>query len=382
MHRSRRVPQDLEPSPLSLRLSVAGAADLTESNPGRCGFDLAGMGEALAAAATVEYEPEPLGVAAARQAVARYVQPWMPGATPGRVVLCASTSEAYTWCFKVACDPGDAVAVPAPSYPLLEVLANLEGVRLVRYRQIYDGGWRVDLHSLEAALDAGARAVVVVQPNSPTGAVLEPRDIEAVRARCADAGAMPISDEVFGPYGAGGARVPTLGGTDEDGPLTVVLDGLSKAAALPGVKLSWMVLSGSGVAELLPRLEWVADAFLSVSETAARALPGLLPQALRVQQQISARVMRNRQRLAHALAEVSAVDVLASDGGWYAVARVPRVLSDDELVTRLAERALVLTQPGYFYDFDREGCLVVSLLLPDELFAGAAKRLATELARL
>lgn len=379
MHVSHRTPTDLDPSPLSERLGgVEGAADLTESNPSRCGFDLAGVAQAVAQAVTVEYEPHALGAELAREAVAAYVRPWIPDVGRDSVVLCSSTSEAYAWLFKLLCDPGDAVTAPVPSYPLFDVLADLEGVTLSRYRLVYDGRWCVDFESLESALRAGARAVVVVQPNNPTGSVLEPAEIERARALCAAHDAVLISDEVFGAYGADGRRLPTLGG---DGPPTVVLDGLSKATALPGLKLSWMVLCGE-TSELRRRLEWIADAYLSVGTPVQRALPSLLELAPAIQQQISGRVRRNRKRLVSAFAGVPAIDVLGADGGWYGVVRVPRVLSDDDLVVALAERARALTQPGYFYDFETEGHLVISLLLPHEVFAPAIKRVAALLAEL
>jgi alanine-synthesizing transaminase len=379
MRTSRRIPEDLDPSPLSQRLAGIDAVDLTESNPSRCGFDLAGVEATLARAATVQYEPRALGSDAARAAVADYVRSWIPEATPDRVVLCASTSEAYAWLFKLLCDAGDTVAAPAPSYPLFDVLADLEGVELSRYRLTYDGRWRVDMASVEQVLQSGARALVVVQPNNPTGSALAAEEIDELRSLCAAHDALVISDEVFGAYGAGGGRVPTLAG---GGSPTVVLDGLSKAAALPGLKLSWMVLCGERIANLGRRLEWIADAYLSVATPIQRALPTLLPLAPPIQQQISGRVRRNRKRLTAALSGVSSIDVLAADGGWYGVVRVPRVLSDDDLVVALAERAQVLTQPGYFYDFDSEGYLVVSLLPTHETFAPAIGRMASVLAEL
>jgi len=381
MRTSRRIPDDLEPSPLSNRLAGIDAVDLTESNPSRCGFDLAGVEATLAQAATVHYQPHALGSESARAAVADYVRPWIPEVTSERVVLSASTSEAYAWLFKLLCDAGDAVAAPAPSYPLFDVLADLEGVKLSRYRLVYDGRWRVDMPSLESALRDGARAVVVVQPNNPTGSAMTVDEVARVRALCLAYDAVLISDEVFGPFGADGGRVSTLACAD-DGPLTVVLDGLSKAAALPGAKLSWMLLCGRDATAARRRLEWIADAYLSVAASIQGALPALLPLAPPIQQQISGRVRRNRKRLAAAFANVPAIDVLATDGGWYGVVRVPRILSEDDLVVALAERARVITQPGYFYDFESDGFLVLSLLVPHDSFAPAIGRMARVLIEL
>ncbi len=368
MRWSRRVPEDLSPSELSLALAEPGKViDLTLSNPTAAGlaFDVAGIW-ARAASTLPAYAPAPLGAPPARAAVARYA-----GVPEERVVLTASTSEAYTFILKLLCDAGAAVAVPAPSYPLVPHLCELEAVEAVRYELYFDGRWRIDLPSLERALFAGARVVVVVSPNNPTGQRPLPEELAELRALCDRHGAALVSDEVFAPYGHAG-RLPTLGA--DDGPLTFVLDGLSKAAGLPQLKLGWISVFGrpAEVERALLGLEWIGDAFLSVGAPVMAAAPELLAAAPAFQAEVSARLGANRAALTAALGK-GPVEVLAADGGWYAVLRFRHDLDEASQVLRLARRHGVLVQPGFLYDFDAPRYLVVSLLpRPDSFLRGAA----------
>jgi aspartate/methionine/tyrosine aminotransferase len=369
---SCRVP-DLSPSRLATRLSrVSISYDLTDANPTHCGLDYPRQEIEASLEHAADYAPEALGLMAARRAVAAYASQRGAPIDARRVALTASTSEAYAHLFKTLCDPGETVAVPAPSYPLLDVLAELESVKVIRYPLMYDGdSWRVHIPGLEQALIQGARTVVVVQPNNPTGSWLEERERSAVRELCCTYRAVLIADEVFAPYGDQGQRVPTLG--TADGPLTIVLDGLSKAAGLPQLKLSWMMVHGPDdlASLLLQRLEWIADAYLSVASPVQRALPRLLELAPGMQRQLSELTRANRVTLA-AILDLDALTLLEGCG-WHAVVRVPTTISDDELVLALAERAGVLVHPGYFYDFAGDGYLVISLLNRPHRFAQALK---------
>jgi hypothetical protein len=370
--RSHRLPADLRPTALATRLkAAAGAVDLTVSNPTKVGLTYPGAAirEALAGAEVLRYEPAAAGEPRARAAAAK-----VAGVEPGDVILTASTSESYALLFQVLCDPGDAVAVPAPSYPLFEHLARLQGVRARSYSLEYDGRWRVDTGAVRDALAAGAAAVVVVNPNNPTGSAIDEATGAHLRALCAEHDVPLIADEVFRPYGFA-AEPPSAGGDGEA--LTVVLDGLSKRAALPQLKLGWMALRGPSAAraELSERLEWAADAYLSVGAPVQVAAPRLLELAPAICAQVRARVAGNRARLSAHAGALPEVDLLAADGGWSAVLRVPAICGDDEWVVRLAEEARVIVQPGFFYDFAAAGYLVVSLLPDPAVFEEGCTRL-------
>lgn len=387
---SRRIPQDLSPNPLAASVAALLARggevyDLTESNPTRVGLPYP-RNEILAALADPEvlsYAPDPRGRREAREAVAARSLALGARISPDDVILTASTSEAYSWLFKVLCDPGDRVLVPRPGYPLLDLLARVEAVDLAPYPLRYDGAWHLDLPALrEAAADPRSRAVVVVNPNNPTGSFLKRDELAALVAVAAERGLAIVSDEVFAEYAWGDdpARVPTVAGVR--GALTFSLGGLSKTAGLPQVKLGWIVASGPGPAkdEALRRLEIIADTFLSVGAPAQVAAPRLLDLTAPVRGAIADRVRRNRTALEAALARAPGAAVLRGEGGWYAVVRVPAVGAEDALVTALLRDDRVHVHPGWFFDFPGGVHLVVSLLPSPERFADGASRLASRLA--
>jgi aspartate/methionine/tyrosine aminotransferase len=389
---SSRTPSDLRPNRLALALERkralgAPVIDLTESNPTRAAFDYpadAILG-ALAAPAGMRYEPDPRGMASARRAVSRYYAARGAWVDPEHVVLTASTSEAYALLFKLLMGPGDHVLIPEPSYPLFDHLARAESVVPSPYPLAYDGAWRVDMPALWDAAGDRARAIVVVSPNNPTGSCLTERELAGLVVLCAERGLGLICDEVFGDYVAAAvpSRVRTVAGTE--GALTFALSGLSKVAALPQLKAGWIAVSGPAPLrdEALARLEFLADLFLSVSTPVQVALPRLLEFAPAVADQVRARISGNRAWLEARLGPDHPVRALPAEGGWYAVLRVPRVLPEEDLVLGLLEDADVLVHPGYFFDFEREGWLVVSLLPPDDAFAeGMARVLAYVDARL
>jgi aspartate/methionine/tyrosine aminotransferase len=301
---SRRLPPTFEPNPWSRRLEehrASGAAllDLTEANPTRTGLMALGPAEraALADPRGAAYEPDPRGLEAAREAIAAYHASRGAAVDPDRIVLTSGTSEAYAHLFRLAADPGERILVPRPSYPLFEPIAALEGVAVRDYRLEYDGRWRIDLDQLETAIDAATRALVVVQPNHPTGSCPDAGEREQLKALCARHDLMLISDEVFGDHGWDGTPLPTLAAA---GPATTfVLGGLSKACGLPQLKLSWIAAAGPerSVAEALAALEWIADLFLSVSTPVQVALPRLLGARDAFQSRARARIAANRARL-------------------------------------------------------------------------------------
>jgi len=377
---SRRIPSDLRPTAIAARrLEVAVPYDLAGSNPTACGIPYPGtLLAGLAEPSGLRYEPDPRGIEAAREAVAADFLRHGAEIDPRRVVLTASSSEAYSFLFKLLCDPGDTVLVPVPSYPLFEHLAAFEGVRAVPYRLDPDDGFRP---VLEHPLPDRTRAVVAVHPNNPTGSFLDAGDAASVRNACSRAGAALIVDEVFLDYPlTRTAPPPSFAAANEA--LTFTLGGLSKSIGLPQLKLSWIVAGGPAaqVEEALSRLEFVADNYLSVATPVQLALPRLLADGAAVRRAILERCRENLGALASAVSTAPALSVPPPGGGWSALVRFPSVLSEERLVLDLLERDGVAAQPGYFFDFPSEGWLVVSLLPPPRVFAEGARRLVNRIA--
>lgn len=347
--------------------------DLSESNPTRCGFEYEGVMEALGSPASLVYEPDPRGMLLAREAVAAYYAGRGEVVGTERIWLTASTSEAYALLIKLLADPGDEILVPRPSYPLLDILGNLEGVRIGSYPLAWDerAGWHVDVDVVEETLSDRTRAILLVNPNNPTGSYLRSADRAALIDACASRRIAIIADEVFfdyrhdphsdacSPVGAGEA-------------LCFVLSGVSKILALPQMKIGWIVMSGPGdlVGEASTYLDLIADSYLSVATPAQRALTRWLPMRSEMQKQITARLRRNLAALLDA-ARAAPWRVLPVEGGWYAVIELGGCDGEDEIVSSLVERDGVIVHPGYFFDFQRGGYLVVSLLpRPDQFDAG------------
>ena len=345
--------------------------DLTASNPTTCGFqyDEAAILEALRDPASLRYEPEPKGMLTAREAVAGYYRERASvDVDPERLILTTGTSEAYSFLFRLLCEPGDEVLIAHPSYPLFEFLAEIQDVRLRPFQIVYDHGWQIDFHSLRQELNARARAIVLVHPNNPTGHFTAACEADELNAICAQHELALIVDEVFLDYELRAAPHKKRHGTfiQNDAALTFVLSGLSKIAALPQMKVGWIAASGPAglVRESMARLEVIADTYLSLNAPLQRALPALLAQCGAMQKQVMARVESNLAELDRHIARQKSVSRLEVEGGWYAVLRVPAVRSDEELAIRLLEERGVLVHPGHFYDFAGEGYLVISLLAP------------------
>jgi alanine-synthesizing transaminase len=361
---STRLPAEMRPNALTellraKRQSGARILDLTESNPTHAGIEYpAGFLSSLAADAAVRYEPEPFGLPAAREVIAREYD-----APADRVMMTASTSEAYSWLFKLLCDPGDEVLVPRPSYPLFDYLAALESATVRHYGLFYDHGWFIDFHTIERAINDRTRAIILVNPNNPTGHFLRRHELAQLSAF----GLPIISDEVFRDYQLEPApdSVLTLQGVSET--LTFTLNGLSKMVGLPQMKLAWMIANGplDHVREALGRLEIIADTYLSAGTPVQCALPSLLELRGPVQRQIIDRLRVNLEIL-----RASGLRTLDIEGGWYAI-----VAQEEGSEIRLLREHNVLVQPGYFYDFESSGYIVVSLLTPVDIFRDGVARL-------
>jgi hypothetical protein len=377
---SRRLPVSAEPNAFSqmvatLKAQGAPLVDLTESNPTRAAIPYpADLLTSLADPAALQYHPSPFGLQDARAAVAADHARRKALVAPDDVVLTASTSEAYSWLFKLLCDPGDAVAIPRPSYPLFDHLTALEGIDVHPYALTYDGRWSIDVGSLADAPER-TRAVLVVSPNNPTGSYVTTGEVRQLARMCQERGWALIADEVFADYPLEQADPMTDIARRTD-VLSFSLGGLSKTVGLPQLKLGWIVIGGpsSDRARAREGLELIADTFLSVATPVQIAASRLLTAGGAVRTAIHQRVRHNLTVLRAAVRRFTACEVLKVEGGWSAVIRVPSTCSEEQLVLDLLEREHVVVHPGYFFDFTREAYLIVSLLPDPRQFAPAIER--------
>jgi alanine-synthesizing transaminase len=384
-----------------VRAGGAQVLDLTISNPTRAAlrYDEAAILGALASPRALDYDPQPKGLLEAREAVAEYyaAEHGIRGLDAEQIVLTTSTSEGYSFVFRLLCNAGDELLVPKPSYPLFEFLADLQDVRLVPYPLIYDHGWQMDFPSLEKAVTERTRGVVVVHPNNPTGSFVKSGEAEMLNGFCRERGLAMIADEVFLDYGLdadvgtaalgrpverSSTAAPTIGPTTirhsgrypsfvgNNEVLTFTLSGLSKIAALPQMKIAWVVTSGPRelAAAAMGRLEVIADTYLSMNTPVQWAVPALLEQRKDIQQQLMERVRWNLAELDRQLAGQESCERLSVEGGWYAVVRVPVTRSDEELAIELVREKAVVVHPGHFYDFPSDGYLVLSLITAEGEF--------------
>jgi aspartate/methionine/tyrosine aminotransferase len=351
--------------------------DLTVSNPTEALADYphAGIARAYGGIGDFEYQPDALGALSARGSIAEWYARQGMIVPTNRIALCASTSEAYSLLFKLLCNPGDEVLIPTPSYPLFEYLAQADGVKTAPYRLAYDGGWFIDFDSVTEAISSRSKAIVVVNPNNPTGSFLKAREWNALLEVAARRELTLISDEVFMTYPTVPAndRVRSLIGRNEV--LSFSLNGLSKAAGMPQMKLGWMVVNGpqEEAFAALGKLELLLDTYLSVSTPVQQALPQLLVLGAAIHSQIDDRLRQNREALA--LLRDSPIETLASEAGWSAILRVPAVRTEEAWISSLLMEHGIVVQPGYFYDMPAEAYLVVSLLASPGKFAAGIDRL-------
>ncbi len=348
-------------------------ADLTASNPTRCGFDYPpSLLAALANPHARDYDPQPKGLIAAREAVCAYYASHETALTPEQIVLTTSTSEAYSFLFRLLCDPGDEVLIPQPSYPLFDFLAALDDVGLRAAPLVYENGWQIDAESIRRAIGPRTCAIVLVHPNNPTGHFTKPWEADALAALCRDCGLSLIVDEVFLDYSFGHTARSFAAGLE--GVPVYVVSGLSKIAALPQMKAAWIVSTGPRRDDALERLEVIADTFLSMNAPVQWALPSWLEGRAAIQDQIRSRVAGNLAALDQGVAAVGSAQRLALEGGWYAVLRIPAIQPDEQTVLDLLHRGVWL-HPGYFFGMPESGWLVVSLLASRSEFSNGVATL-------
>jgi alanine-synthesizing transaminase len=348
--------------------------DLTASNPTRCGFDYneSAILGALHDPGALVYDPDPHGMLAARQAVAGYYRDRGAVLDAYSIFLTTSTSEAYSYLFRLLADAGDEVLIAQPSYPLFDFLAQLEDVRLVSYPLFYDHGWHLDIAALRQHIGPRTRAIALVHPNNPTGHFTKPAERQALEALCAERGLALIVDEVFLDYALSGEAAASFA-AGEHSALTFVLSGLSKVSALPQMKAAWIAAFGPEpvIKTALDRLEIIADTFLAMNAPVQCALPAWLTGRHPIQQQIKSRLVENLRALDAVLASQQMVTRLDVEAGWYVILRVPALGPDEDLAVRLVCEHGVSVHPGSSFGFAQSGWLVLSLLAsPAEFLAG------------
>jgi alanine-synthesizing transaminase len=384
MRFSRRTPPDISENSMTraLRARAAPPVDLTVSNPTAAGLSPteAELADALSAPGQAAYRPDPKGIRLAREAVSRHYAALGAPVDPDRIVLTASTSEAYSHLFKLLADPGEAMLTPVPSYPLFEHLIRLEGLAEVPYRLRFsdaESRWAIDLATVEQGLDDGARAILSVHPNNPTGNFVREDERRETLARLEPGGQALISDEVFFDYpveaAAGSAGVAAAA---REGPLAFSLGGLSKSCCLPQMKIAWIAAGGDAavVREAIERLDLIADTYLSVSTPMQRALPDLFRIGAAAAERTRHRLRRNLAALDRALESLPGAGRYPVEGGWSAVVRFLPPENGEDLALFLLEAVGVLVQPGWFFDFGREDVVVLSLIVdPSDFDEGLAR---------
>ena len=382
---SQRTQWDLAETPWAqelARLRAAGVPlwDLTASNPTQCGFayDAESILTPLNDPLALLYEPDPRGLRIAREAISLYYRDHGATVDAEQIILTTSTSEAYSFLFRLLCDPGDEVLIGQPGYPLFDFLARLDDVRLVPYELFYDHGWHLDLEALRRCVTPHTRAIVVVHPNNPTGHFTRPADRAALEALCREHRLALIVDEVFLDYGLAGQPSGESFAREEHAVPTFVLSGLSKVAALPQMKAAWIACFAEGAvqAEALQRLEVISDTFLSMSAPIQRSIPRWLSGRATMQQQIRQRVQANLAVLDDVLLDQKLMSRLDVEAGWYAVLRVPGLKPEEETALDLLLQHGVVVHPGGFFGFVGQGWLVVSLLAREEAVKGGTEALS------
>lgn len=375
---SQRTSWNLELNALSVALAEHRAArkpliDLTRSNPTECGFhsDSQQLLAALNNAANLTYEPDPQGLSQAREAIVEYYSSRNCRVSPRDIFLTTSTSEAYSFLFRLLCNPGDELLIPQPGYPLFNFLGDLHDVSLIRYPLLYDHGWQIDLHAFERVITPRTRGVIVVHPNNPTGHFCTPAEIQQISKICSTRQIAIISDEVFLDFNLRDNLAGSFASQSET--LTFTLSGISKISALPQMKVAWLTATGpeSLKQQATARLEIIADTFLSMNAPMQHALSVFLQQRHHFREQWRRRAQSNLAQFDTLLSSQTLCTRLETEGGWYVVLKVPLTGSSDDLVMELLTVHGVYIHPGHFYEFPTDGYLVASLLTPEtELSAG------------
>jgi alanine-synthesizing transaminase len=354
--------------------------DLSASNPTECGFkyDAPAIMRSLCAPASMQYCPDPKGLKSARQAVGDYYAGRGEHVAVDDLILTASTSEAYSFIFRLLCNPDDELLIPTPGYPLFDFLADVNDVKLTHYPLFYDHGWHIDMHALKQAITPRTRGIIVVHPNNPTGHFTRQEEVAQLNQICTADQMAIIADEVFLDFSLGAAQKSFVANT---GALTFTMSGISKISGLPQMKFAWLAVSGPEAEkrEALARLEMIADTYLSLNAPIQLAAPVLLRQRKQFQQQLMVRVQANLAELDAQLAGNQYLSRLAVEGGWYAVLRIPATRPDEDLAIELLQTHDVYLHPGHFYDFPGDGYLVISLIAPEEDFKEGLRRVCSHL---
>lgn len=376
---SKRTSWDISEGPLAQAIGARRAAglkvlDLTISNPTVCGFvyESAAILETLQNPESLIYDPNPKGIPAARQAVSKYYKGHRAEVEPDDILLTTSTSEAYSFLFRLLCDPGDEVLVAQPSYPLFDFLADLDDVRLRAYPLFEDFGWWIDFAELERRITPSTRAIILVHPNNPTGHATSRAEREQLESLCVRHKLALIVDEVFLDYGIGISRPMESFAVGPHHCLTFVVSGLSKITALPQMKVGWLACFGPAGerAEALARLEVIADTFLSMNAPAQNALPVWLAGRESIQRQILDRVSVNLATLRDL-----GVNFLEVEAGWSAILRISQRKSRVDLAETIVRETGVIVHPGSFYGLPEQHQVVVSLIGSQDTFVEGIKTL-------
>lgn len=380
---SRRTDWSFEQNPLMLALAQlkekkVKVFDLTESNPTQAGFAFPHRPilQALVLSKSSLYQPQPFGSEEARRAIVQMYARQGVAIRPEQIILTASSSEAYSFLFRLLLNPGEEALFPSPSYPLFDFLGQLNDVDIRSYPFFYKKRWEIDLLALQERFSAKTRALVLVSPNNPTGSFVKAQELEVINRLCQERDVAIICDEVFSDYVINMHKdgVRTLSGNAEA--LTFVLGGLSKSLGLPQMKLSWIIVNGPSekVQEALKRLEIIADTYLSVNTPAQNAVPIWLRLKDKIQRPIQARIQQN-QKVLQDLCAQTAFKVLSLEGGWYGILQLPEGLSEEQFTEQLLRAQYTFAHPGYFFDLEGEGHIVVSLLTRKDVFLEGIKRI-------
>ncbi|MBN1870195.1 MAG: pyridoxal phosphate-dependent aminotransferase [Candidatus Omnitrophica bacterium] len=380
---SRRTNWPLESNRLTVDLQCLREKgelllDLTESNPTHCGFHYSqeSVLKPLSDKRSLDYKPSARGDFRAREAVSRYYEEKGSRVSPERIFLTASTSEAYSYLFRLLANPSDHVLFPCPSYPLFSFLGNLNDVRMENYPLVYDGKWGIDLQAVQGLFCADTRAFVLVSPNNPTGSFVKRQELEELNVLCGLHNTALVCDEVFTDFSfdKGQGRFSLV---DNDQVLTFVLGGISKTLGLPQMKLSWIVINGPEglVKKAGSRLEVIADTYLSVNTPVENALASWLSRRKEIQKEINLRLRQNFAFLKKETGKTRDCELLPAEGGWYAVVRIPDTFNEEEWVLAFLNKDHIFVHPGYFFDFDREAFIVMSLLPSGQIFQEGVRRI-------
>jgi len=358
--------------------------DLTGSNPTSCGFSYPEdvIARSLTDKRNFKYTPNSQGGMSARQAVCDYYREQGYEVDPSRIFLTSSTSEAYSCLFRLLLNPGEGAAFPQPGYPLFSYLGDLNDAQVMNYALVYDRQWKMDFKGLDEILSGEAKVLMLVNPNNPTGSYVGAGDLQKINHLCLSRQTSIICDEVFADFPLQTEK-KHVSLVENDSVLTFVLSGISKVLGLPQMKLSWIVVNGPDelVHAAMERLEIITDTYLSVNTPVQNALSEWFRHKKVIQDSIRVRLQKNLNFLKMQAASALGCELLAADGGWYAVVRIPSCQSEEAWVLQFLKNDHVLVHPGYFFDFESEAFIVISLLPDEDTFAQGVRRLFKRIAQ-